>query len=211
MKTAIIISGDVRTFRDCYPSLRSCILTHNDCDLFLHMYRDENTEEVLNTYAPKKFILENKSDVSFTVPSVCKTQDAQAFGVMCQWRNIEIAFGLIDTKYDCVLKTRYDLKYTNPLMLSKFDMHLLNIPLGGDFCGGLFDMVAFGSQEVMSHYCSMFKKIGDYCANGIPCHSETLNRTHNQSAVSVQRFDYTVLLRKQFCSGYIEDRVFTIR
>jgi len=213
MKTAIIIAGDARTFRDCYPSLNACILSQNDCDLFLHLYEDENTEQVLKTYSPKRFVLENKSSVSFPVPPACETNkpsEVNAFGLMCQWRNIEIAFGLIDGEYDCVLKTRYDLKYTNPLVVKDFNMSVLNVPVGGDWRGGLFDMMAFASPKIMSKYCSMFQRIGSYCESGIPCHSEILNR-HNTHSEVVNRFEYTVLLRRQFDRGYIEDRVFTLR
>ena len=213
MKTAVIISGDSRTFRDCYPSLNACILSQNNCDLFLHLYEDENTEQVLKTYSPKRFLLENKSSVSFSVPVSCETNkppEVNAFGVMCQWRNIEIAFGLIDGNYDCVLKTRYDLKYTNPLLIKDFDMNVLNVPIGGDWRGGLFDMMAFSSPKIMSKYCSMFQRIGLYSEGGIPCHSEILNRHNNQSEV-VNRFEYTVLLRREFDRGYTEDRIFTLR
>jgi hypothetical protein len=213
MKTAVVIAGDARTFRDCYPSLNACILSQNDCDLFLHLYEDENTEQVLKTYSPKRFVLENKSSVSFPVPPACETNkpsEVNAFGLMCQWRNIEIAFGLVGGEYDCVLKTRYDLKYTNPLHIENFSMDFLNVPLGGDWRGGLFDMIAFGSPTIMSNYCSLFRHIGEYCESGVPCHSEILNRRNNES-VSVNRFEYTVLLRRQFDRGYIEDRVFTLR
>jgi hypothetical protein len=213
MKTAVIISGDSRTFGDCYPSLNACILSQNDCDLFLHLYKDENSDRVLETYSPKRFLIENKSSVSFPVPAACeanKPSEVNAFGVMCQWRNIEIAFGLIDGEYDCVLKTRYDVKYTNPLNLTNFNMGALNVPAGGDWRGGLFDMMAFSSSNVMSNYCSLFGRIGSYCESGIPCHSEILNRYNNRDQ-AVHRFEYTVLLRRQFDRGYIEDRVFTLR
>lgn len=214
MKTAVIISGDARTFKDCYPSLDACILSQNDCDVFLHLYEDENTEEVLKTYKPQQFIVEKKGDVSFPVPSACETNkppEVNAFGVMCQWRNVQIAFGMVCDEYDCVLKTRYDIKYTNPLKVSEFDMNKLNVPVGGDWRGGLFDMVAFGSHKIMSHYCSLFDKIGHYCESGVPCHSEILNRVHVSPFIPVNRFEYTVLLRRQFDKGYIEDRVFTLR
>lgn len=213
MQTAVIISGDSRTFRDCYPSLNACILSQNNCDLFLHLYEDENTEQVLKTYSPKRFVLEKKESVSFSVPPACeanKPPEVNAFGVMCQWRNIEIAFGLIDREYDCVLKTRYDLKYTNPLVLKGFDMNVLNVPIGGDWRGGMFDMMACSSPKIMSKYCSMFQRIGSYCENGVPCHSEILNRHNNQGEL-INRFEYTVLLRRQFDRDYIEDRVFTLR
>lgn len=213
MRTAVIIAGDARTYRECYPSLNACILSQNDCDVFLHLYEDENTEQVLKTYSPKKCVLENKSSVSFSVPEICesnKPTEVNAFGLMCQWRNIQMAFRLIDAEYDCILKTRYDVKYTNPLCVSEFNMGVLNIPLGGDWRGGLFDMVAFGSPAIMSNYCSLFDRIENYCRDGVPCHSEILNR-HNNGSVAINRFEYTVLLRREFDRGYIEDRVFTLR
>jgi len=213
MKTAVILAGEPRTFRDCYPSLDTCILSHNSCDLFLHLYEDENTADVLKTYSPKRFVVEDRSAVSFSVPTICeknKPSETNPFGVFGQWRNIQFAFGLIDDHYDCVLKVRYDTKYTNPLVLANFDMAVLNVPLGGDWRGGLFDMIAFGSPTLMRNYCSLFDRIPDYCNAGIPCHSEILNR-HNNSNAPIYRFEYTVLLRKQFDKGYIEDRVFTLR
>lgn len=213
MKTAVLISGDARTFSECYPSLETCILSKNNCDLFIHVYEDEKTSEVIETLSPKKVLVEKKNEVSFLVPPICETNkppEVNAFGVMCQWRNIQKAFDLIDGDYDCVFKTRYDLKYTNPLVFSNYNCGVLNVPLGGDWRGGLFDMIGFGSYQIMSNYCSLFERISDFCQAGIPCHSETLNRFNNKDVV-VNRFEYTVLLRKQFDRGYIEDRVFTLR
>jgi hypothetical protein len=213
MKTAIVISGEPRTFTDCYPSLDACILSKNKCDIFLHLYEDENTSDVLKVLSPKIWLIEKKKEVAFDVPSICETNkppEVSAFSTMCQWRNIQKAFGLIDDYYDCVLKTRYDIKYTNPLILEKYNMDCLNVPIGGDWRGGLFDMLAFGSLRLMKNYCCLFDRIQQYCESGVPCHSETLNRFNNRNAL-IHRFDYTVLLRRQFDRGYIEDRVFTLR
>lgn len=213
MKTAIVMAGDSRTFKDCYPSLESCILSRNTCDVFLHLYEDECSSDVIKTYSPKSYLLESKTDVRFVVPVVCeknKAPETDVFSLMCQWRNIQKAFSLVDSDYDCVLKTRYDVKYTNPLVVNEYNMNCLNVPIGGDWRGGLFDMVAFASHSIMKNYCSLFSKMEEYCESGVPCHSEILNRFNNRS-IPLHRFEYTVLLRKQFDRGYIEDRVFTLR
>jgi hypothetical protein len=213
MKIAILLSGEPRTFRECYPSLESNILSKNECDIFLHMYDDNDTSEVLRMYSPKKIIIENKNDIVLNISKLCHTNkpiETNVEGIFYQWRNINKVFNLICGDYDCVVKTRYDVKYTNPLYLKTFDMNMLNVPVGGDWRGGMFDMMAFGSKNIMSHYCSLYDFIEKYSIDGVQCHSEILNRHHNVQ-ISTNRFEYTVLLRRQFDKGYIEDRVFTLR
>ncbi len=41
MKTAIILSGQLRNFEQCYPSLKAHILDHNECDIYLQTYITE--------------------------------------------------------------------------------------------------------------------------------------------------------------------------
>lgn len=192
--------------------MKSNILSQNDCDVFLHLYKD-NADEVLATYKPLKYVVEDKNSATVSVPLSChqnKPTEINPDAVFFQWKNIKKAFCLLDKNYDCVIKTRYDVKYTNPLNLSDFDMRQLNVPIGGDWRGGLFDMMAFGSLSVMSHYCSLIDNLERYSANGVSCHSEIMNAVHHSNKL-VNRFEYTVLLRRQFDRGYIEDRVFTLR
>jgi hypothetical protein len=214
MKTAVVLAGDTRTFRECYSSLEACILSRNECDVYMHAYEDENLDEALRMYRPQKYITEKKDEISFQVPDVCyKTRfpEVDPFSLMCQWRNLQKAFDLINgNEYDCVLKTRYDIKYANPINFDSFEMGSLNVPMGGDWRGGLFDMFGFGSYEIMKNYCSLFLRFEEYCRSGVPCHSETLNRFNNRN-VQINRFEYTILLRKQFERNLVEDRVFTIR
>lgn len=214
MKTAVILSGDARTFRACYPSLKSNILDQNDCDIFLHLYNDADKDDVLNTYKPVAYMSEDKEAVTVEIDPVCnsnKPPEVTPISIFCQWRNIKKAFSLVDESYDCVLKARYDIKYTNPLDLSRFDMKQVHVPSGGDWRGGIFDMVAFSSHANMEKYCSLFEHINRYVKGGVPCHSEILNRHNLQvCGCTVSRFEYTVLLRRQFDRGIIEDRVFTL-
>jgi hypothetical protein len=214
MKTAVIISGDARTFHECYPSFQSNILNYNRCDVFLHLYNDCDKRTVLDTYKPTSYISEDRDAVHVDIDPECninKPSEINPVSVFCQWRNIKKAFSLVDSSYDCILKTRYDIKYTNPLVLSDYDMNHVNVPIGGDWRGGLFDMMAFSSYQNMEKYCSLYENINSYAKSGVPCHSEILNK-HNLQVLGciVRRFSYTVLLRRQFDRGYVEDRVFTL-
>lgn len=214
MKTAVLLSGESRTFRDCFPSLNACVLSQNKCDIFLHVYEDENTEDVLKIYSPKRFLVEDKNKTKINVPKVCesswKEPGTDVISCLAQWRNVQKAFELIDEQYECVIKTRYDIKYTNPLLTCSFDMERLNVPSGGDWRGGLFDMFAFGSYTIMKRYCSLYSMIETYCEAGIPYHSEILNRVNNKNT-QINRFDYTIILRKRYDKPFPEDRIFSIQ
>jgi hypothetical protein len=157
--------------------------------------------------------VEDKAKIKHSIASECysnKPPETDCLGVFFQWRTVKLAFQLL-TKYhyDVILKTRYDIKYTNPLKIDTFDPARLNVPVRGDWRGGLFDMLAFASKPIMENYCSLYDKINSYVVSGIPCHSELLNR-HNNRNIPVNRFDYTVLLRRKFDRDFIEDRIFTL-
>lgn len=76
MKVALCISGQMRTFDQCFDNLKKYILNQYECDIFIHTWdnrgiskhgnnfyineNDEITSEMLfNIYKPKKIIIEN--------------------------------------------------------------------------------------------------------------------------------------------------------
>lgn len=213
MKTAICISGELRSYKNCFSSLEKNILQHNNCDIFMHLFEDEYTKNVLDLYNPKKVIITDRNDFSFFISKNClanKPPETKLQSIYNQWDNIKKSFELIDNNYECVVKLRYDIKYKKPIILSDFDMNKLNVPKGGDFLGGLFDMFAFGSYDIMKVYCGLIDKINFLCDQGILCHPETLNK-HNTKNLSINRFDYPIYLRRDFDNlGHEEDRIFTI-
>lgn len=213
MRVAVVAGGDIRTFVDCFPSLESNILRYNNCDLYLHFYDEPSTADAIKLLSPKKYIVEDKQKIKHDIDPLCfshKPPETDPVGVFFQWRSIKTAFSLIEEDYDVVLKVRYDIKYTNPLILKNYDFGVLNVPSGGDWRGGLFDMVAWGSKSIMCNYCSLYDRINSYVTTGTPCHSELLNLKNNQS-ITKYRHEYTIVMRRQFDRPFIEDRIFTIR
>ncbi len=215
MKVAVILSGDIRNFDECYSSLESNVLRYNECDVFMHAYDEDRVSEALNVFKPKKFLVDAKSKNTSNISSSCfynKPPEANPEAIFAMWKNIKKSFDLIDQNYDFVLKTRYDVKYCSPLEIKSFSNQSLFIPEGGDWRGGLFDMLCVSSYENMKVYCSLYDRLNQYSESGVPCHSEIMLRHHvNQSKILVNRFDYTVLLRRKFDKPWVEDKVFTIR
>ena len=226
MKTALLLSGFAREFESCYPSLEANILNYNDCDIFMHVYEDENTERVLELYCPTEVLVTDPNGAeNIRMPNTVLLPPELKYAkpVFGQWMNIKHAFDLLFRRpeyaleYECVVRTRFDIKYTQPIEFCNHDLRKLNVPIGGDYRGGLFDMFAFGDPfMVMQPYCTLYDRMCNYTdtenGQGVLCHSETLNRYNiEDQGLDIERIDYPILLRKQFDRPFVEDKIFTRR
>lgn len=215
MKSALILSGDLRNFRDCFSSLESNVLNYNQIDVYMHCYDCDEVNEAESLYRPKKMVVDKRDDNICQISKSCfenKAPETDPHSMFCMWKNVKKSFDLMEERYDVVLKTRYDVKYCSPLKLNEFDTHFLWVPEGGDWRGGLFDMMSFSSHDNMRGYCSLIDSLNKYSEAGVPCHPEIMLKYHVQnSKIALSRFDYTVLLRRKFDRPWIEDKVFTLR
>lgn len=199
MKVALIMAGDLRNFDECYPSLRDNILSEVDCDIYLHSYFDDRVEEAKSMLDPVDYITEDRNDVNIQhvinpnrTPSEVLPKYMNQF---YQWRNVKKAFDIIpeDNDYEAVIKTRYDISYSKNLWCNDFDFSEFNIPSGGDWRRGMFDMFCISSYNNMKYYCSMYDQMQKYHMDGVPLHSEILLRYHlENSKSSVSRFHYEI-------------------
>jgi hypothetical protein len=214
MKIAIILSGDLRYYEHCYLSLQKHVLSHTDSHIYMQFYDTKEKEKALELYKPVKYKCEKREDV---IKSLIDCP-AGAENIFYQWRNVKESFLLVDEKenYDFILKTRYDVVYTKKLFLKKFKFSsdCINIPDGGDYCGGLFDMVALSSYDNMKYYCSLYDHMNQYTEkSGVRVHPETYLRHHiSVSDIPLKRFDYDVELRRLYKDiETVENRFFNIR
>lgn len=200
MKTAILLSGKLRDFKNCYPSLRHHILDRNDCDLFLQAYAEEpEIDDAICLYKPRCSIIEKEDLVSKSFVSSYSACDGRMSSCPWQWRNWKAAFSLVPSQvYDCVVRCRYDLKFDSPLDFSKFDMNEMNIPMGADWLGGICDVFAFSSYKNMMWYMTMTDLVDAYIPK-IGCHPETVLKHHlnnNPMGFPINRYKHNVYIRR---------------
>jgi|SaaInlV_100m_DNA_2_1039680.scaffolds.fasta_scaffold03666_5 hypothetical protein len=213
MKTAVLLSGHTREALSCWNSLRKNIIEPTNADVYMHSYHSDNIEDVIETIKPKKFILEDESSVvldknyNTEMPHYLSYITNPIISVY-MFRKIKLCYDLLEGNYDTVIKTRFDCKYTEEFPILDIDKY--NIPNGGDFENGIFDMVCASSQENMKYYCSIYDEIENYLDEGIPLHSELLLKRHLESKI-INRFEYTVVLRKVFDKPWVEDKIFTVK
>lgn len=214
MKTALILSGHLRCFKDCYESLKRNVLDVTNCEVFMHLYDSEDTEDAIELYKPTKYIVVDPlQSASYLIDPVCriyKASETDVDGVFSMWNNINKSFGLVNSDYDCVIKGRYDIKFSGPLKLDSLNMNAINIPEGGDWRGGMFDMFAVSSYENMKYYCSLIDCLNRYTRDErILFHPEILLRHHMRDCIT-HRFPFPVYLRKKYERGILEDKIFTV-
>lgn len=214
MKVALLLSGKMRFVEKCFSSIYNNIISPNDCDVYMQTYLDSvGVEKAIDIYKPKAVLLESEESIVSEFKSSYPNCKNNQVSVPFQWRNLRAVFSMIEEKqYDCVIRSRYDIKFSNILRVNDFDMNLMNIPMGADFCGGIFDMFAFSSQKNMKWYMSIFDFMENYdkISSCTTCHPETMMLNHLQNSPTkfpINRFDYPVFVARGTnspLSGYFE-------
>ena len=98
-----------------------------------------------------------------------------------------------NTKFDCVIRARFDSQPEQSFDPHKYDMDFLHIPSPEHDCGGINDRFAFGGSEVMSTYSSVYHHIKEY-AEKVGYQPEAILKSHlTKNNVRIRRPDFKVL------------------
>tara|TARA_R100001015_G_C4632698_1_gene196603 strand:+ start:3725 stop:4351 length:627 start_codon:yes stop_codon:yes gene_type:complete len=200
MKIAVLLPGELRNALETFPSLYEHIIEPTSADIYVSSYHTDNENEILHEIKPKKVFLEDKVDLGFDEEKYLKNQPtrltyiSKPMNCMYMWRKIKQCFDLVEGEYDYIIKTRPDCHYTENINMNVMIPKAFNIPSGGDYEGGYFDMLCVSSHENMKHYCSLIDHILDYRDAGIPLHSECLLKKHLYDQY-INRIEYPVFLR----------------
>lgn len=232
VKTALCISGHLRTFEDNYHSVRAHILDKLDCDVFIHtwdimglsyrftdasLYAVETqrlTERIKQLYNPKKLIMEATPTFTATPLMHARQLDHRDIpGILSMYYKIEACNKLKmeyekehDMKYDCVIRFRGDLYMESDLPIdNNTNLNYLFIPIYGNF-GGVCDQFAYGSSDIMDIYSSLYTNISKYMEAGAPMHPERLLQFHvDVNKLQVAKVNVRYLIKR--ANGLIQDNM----
>lgn len=154
MKVALLLSGLPRMVRTGYEKTWVHIIDKYDTDVYLHAWKDDSWgcdwNEVKNVYnfdavkslriqSPFKFT-EYKTGIS--LPHTDKSRPLPEYDVMSCFRQLPMFYSwqkvyrdCADTtiKYDCIIRSRYDMELFNTNAISSLDLGYLNMGPGGIF------------------------------------------------------------------------------
>ena len=142
MKVAIMLTGLARKVEEGYEHYWKHIIDNHDVDFYLHCWEDEEWEKVEKVYPNPKYIYIQKP-FKFTKykegiesPNDDKSRPLEDYDVWGNFRTFPMFYSWEETyralrvsrhKYDCVIRSRYDLGANVPIDINKLDMSKINI------------------------------------------------------------------------------------
>lgn len=133
MKIAVVFYGQPREVIDSYPSIKEKLLDNPniEIDLFGHFWESNDYKEALELYSFKSYILEQPKDFSNLYEG--KTGFcAKSFTLYPMWYSIQSGCRLFkeyvektNTKYDFVVRIRFDMNFRHNLVFDDLDKSIL--------------------------------------------------------------------------------------
>jgi SAM-dependent methyltransferase len=232
LKTALCISGHLRTFVENFESVRINVLERMDCDVFIHtwdslglsyrpcdarVYAIETQrliDKINELYKPKKLVVEPMKEFKINHLMRARLLDHRDIGgILSMYYKIEECNKLKtiyekenNITYDCVVRFRGDLFMEMPIPVdTNTNLNFLFIPMYGNF-GGICDQFAYGSSHIMDSYASLYSNIQKYLENGAPMHPERLLQFHiDASRLPVAKVNVRFLIKRS--NGLIQDNM----
>lgn len=192
MNLAICISGEMRTFEDCYDSLNKYILSKFNCDIFISTWNisensikenkiSKNTKNInfkklkdiyktsqINLFEKPKNI--NKSFLNVTIPKVLIEKEpihhngAIPFSYLTYQTNLMLNryISLKNKKYQAVIHMRPDLEFKLPIPDYIFNNMDTIWTLTSPHSNRVSDRFAISNLNLINIYASLWKKLNIY-------------------------------------------------
>jgi SAM-dependent methyltransferase len=232
VKTALCISGHLRTFEENFQSIKNNILDRLDCDVFIHTwdilglsYRFtdaelHNTEtglllnKIKQLYNPRKIVIEKTKNFPVKPIMQARLIDHRDIpGILSMYYKVEACNDLKREyekehgfTYDCVIRFRGDLYAEQPIPIDeRTNLNYLYLPAFGNF-GGACDQFAFGNSSVMDKYSTLYSNMEVHLHNGAPFHPEKLLLYHiEKQGLPIAKVNFKYVIKR--ANGLVQDNM----
>lgn len=184
MKYALILSGEMRTYRHTIDSIKRFL---PDADIYLHTwktsksswknkkrgleYNKENvsSNDIIKIYGSqlKNYVIEDVFDIQQyykginNVKLLSKHKPNKKFYIDVHYQLYE-AYKLLDKNYDLIIRSRPDVMILKRPEFIKPGIYTTSNPGGKNVGKKLNDFFAWGDQLSMEYYCTMFEVLQEY-------------------------------------------------
>lgn len=166
MKIALIYTGQLRTFRRCWPNHKECIHDANSehkISSYFYTYENPDLElEERNELVPNSQWIQchqafYPDPFGHHLFNSNKVPESQACQVLNMMHNNLVGFSLVPHRHDVYVRIRPDEILNGNLKFSNFDIkpNTVFIPQGNDY-RGVNDQFAFGDYESMKKWYSVY-------------------------------------------------------
>lgn len=172
MKVALCIAGQLRSVAKAFTYVEKNLLAHHDVDVFLNFWNTDKhhlVAQAINLYAPKKWSSQDEFHSSYFDQYTriahpnwparnCYHQAYSVFHANLLKKHQELING---SRYDYVVRTRFDFALNRTLPLSEVKEDTVYIPDDNTRPTNDYghDGFAFGSSEVMDRYSMTYMNI----------------------------------------------------
>jgi hypothetical protein len=191
-KIALCLSGLIRHSFFCFPYIYQTFLNQDlDVDVFIHTWNDSPT---INLYNPKKYKIENETDVINHIRPQIPLDGVRIEGNVNNnikmFYSIKKCFELVPDDYDVVIRCRFDLflrdkidlkHWVDKILSNEIDLYIPNERFN---MGGVNDQLAIGSYNGMKIYSDCIMYLNNL--------SKTLNRWHPESLLGTHLNQYNL-------------------
>ncbi len=198
LKTAVLISGQLRTFKKCYPTQKWHIFRHYEQDIhfFASICNNDQANDIQILQNDYKNVKAESYDDPTDLPEIAPDKGAFApyanatthDKLMLQhWGNKKVwdffASSAATESFDVIIRIRPDLWIHRFQPLNQFQMDLYHIdspwkntvfaPWWGKF-GGINDRLAVMGRQAAETYFNLYSGIDGLLKHGCPFHPETM-------------------------------------
>ena len=208
-KVALCLSGQPRFIQDGFLTFKKNLVGFKDMDIFIHSWDNsspgnnhnlthlEDVDNIFNFYKPKDYIIEEqKFDIAPSGLSHDEFVHYSMFYSMYIANKLKIDWETKkDFKYDCVIKSRFDLALLEKLNVLDYDLTHINSP---DVCGNpkvISDWFNFSSSKNMDIYLDVYKNMQNYKKEGVKMNSGEELLTHHYKKCNLE----ILKIKKNLC------------
>jgi hypothetical protein len=198
MKTALCLSGHIRSYKSAYKIMFDKIIQPLNCDIFIHTWDTEGFDVVrgdqhlMDTNVDENELKDfyQAKDVAVEKMKIFDTDKYQGrlgpgtrnkntvismFDGIKQSNDLKSSYEISNNiKYDITIRARPDL------LINHFDCQFLNdnkngiyFPKAGNY-HGLNDQFAFGKSEYIDFYSDFYSNLDHFFNLGCPWHPESI-------------------------------------
>ncbi len=190
MRVALLLSGQVRSFADNWPSFQRHILDKlptSYVDVFCHA-PDEPESRILLDYDFRQVLIEKMPLIPdqqyrrvadmpgkpwYPPAFVAQAHLRRLCALRAVGRMMASTEMVQGWKYDWAIRARYDIEFTSDLEdISTFDPAFIYVPKFASW-GGINDRFAVGTSEAIWHYCDAWSTKDDALREQGRMHSES--------------------------------------
>jgi len=195
MKVALCLSGQIRTFKECYPNIKRNILDHYNPVVFISTedgneyhgsfgkgVNSHSIEEIKELLKPAVINIVNdnthiKVDNGKLDSNRVESCNVDRFAKDLSHRSIvSKSCQAYNENFDIVIRARLDLDIRSilPIVIQNG----ISIPTGQDWLDGINDQLAWGDPESMFWYMDLINHVLVYVDQGLRTHPEQMLRHH---------------------------------